>query len=75
MQHGYNTYLPLKKNNKTLRKMFSETNYMKQDSPKNRLALVKSNRVSKYMLSVQKLCSSYYKYKKVQVRNLVPPLY
>ena len=55
--------------------MFSETNYMKQDSPKNRLALVKSNRVSKYMLSVQKLYSSYYKYKKVQVRNLVPPLY
>ena len=75
MQHGYNTYLSLKKNNKALRKTFSETNYMKQDSPKNCLALVKSNRVSKYMLSVQKLCCSYYKYKKVKVRNIVPPLY
>ena len=35
--------------------MFSETNYMKQDSSKNRLALVKTNRVSKFMLSVQTL--------------------
>ena len=42
--------------NKTRRKIFSETNYMVQDSSKNRLALVKTNRVSKFMLSVQKLC-------------------
>ena len=35
--------------------MFSETNYMEQDSTKNRLALVKTNRVSKYMHSMQKL--------------------
>ena len=42
--------------------MFSETNYMEQDSPKNRLALVKTNRVSKYILSVQKLCYLCYEY-------------
>ena len=40
------------------RKMFSETNYMEQDFTKNSLGLVKTNRVSKYMLSVQKLCCS-----------------
>ena len=45
--------------------MFSEINYMKQDSSKNRLALVKTNRVSKFMLSVQKLCCSYYEHKQV----------
>ena len=55
--------------------MFSETIYMEQDSLKNRLALVKTNRVSKFMLSVQKLCSSYYEYKKARVRNIVPSLY
>ena len=43
--------------------MFSETNFLEQDSSKSRLALVKTNRVSKYMLSAQKLCCSYYKYK------------
>ena len=43
--------------------MFSETNYMEQDSTKNHLALVKTNRVSKYMLSIQKLCCSWHKYK------------
>ena len=64
-----------KKVKKTLRKMFSETNFMEQDSSKNRLALVKTNRVSKYMLSVQKLCCSYYEYKKARVRNIVPSLY
>ena len=50
--------------------MFSETNYKK-----NRLALVKTNLVSKFMLSVQKLCCSYYEYKKARVRNIVPSLY
>ena len=55
--------------------MFSETNYMEQDSPKNRLALVKTNRVSKYILSVQQLRCSYYEYKKSQVANIVPSLY
>ena len=55
--------------------MFSETNYMEQDSSKNCLALVKTNHVSKFMLSVQKLCCSYYEYKKGQVRNTVPSLY
>ena len=52
--------------------MFSETNFMEQDSSKNRLALMKTNRVSKYMLSAQKLCCSYYEYKKARVRNIVP---
>ena len=64
-----------KKVKKTLRKMFSETNFMEQDSSKSRLALVKTNRVSKYMLSAQKLCCSYYEYKKARVRNIVPSLY
>ena len=55
--------------------MFSETNFMEQDSSKNRLALLKTNRVSKHMLSAQKLCCSYYEYKKARVRNIVPSLY
>ena len=38
--------------------MFFKTNYMEQDSIKDRLALVKTNRVSKYMLSMQKLWCS-----------------
>ena len=36
---------------------------MEQDSTKIRLALVKNNRVSKYTLSVKKLCYSQQKYK------------
>ena len=40
-QHGYNTYCSLEKSEKTLRKMFSETNYMEQDSSKSCLASVK----------------------------------
>ena len=39
-------------------KMYSQTNYMGQDSAKNHLALAKTNRVSKYTLSVLKLCNS-----------------
>ena len=35
--------------------MFSETNYMKQDSTKNHLALAKTNRVSKYTLSIHNI--------------------
>ena len=38
-------------------------NYMEQDSTKNRVALVKTNRVSIYTLSMQKLCYSQRKYK------------
>ena len=64
-----------KKKKKTLPKMFSETNYIEQDSPKNRLALVKTNRVSKYIFSVQKLCYLWYEYKKARVRNIVPSFY
>ena len=36
---------------------------MEQDSTKNRLALVKTNRISKYTLSVQQLCYSQHNYK------------
>ena len=36
---------------------------MEQDSTQNRVALVKTNRVSKYRLSMQKLCYSQHKYK------------
>ena len=54
-----------------LRKMFSEINFMEQDSSKNRLASVKANRVSKCMLSAQKLCCSYREYKKARVKNIV----
>ena len=36
---------------------------MEQDSIKNRLALVKTNRFSKHTLSMQKLCCSWHKYK------------
>ena len=39
-QHGYNSYHSLEKSKKTLRKTFSETNFIEQDSSKNRLALV-----------------------------------
>ena len=64
-----------KKNKKTLWKMFSGTNFMEQDYSKNHLALVKTNRVSKYVIFVQKLCCSNYEYKKARVRNIVPSLY
>ena len=43
------------KTTKTDRNMFSQTNYMEQDSTKNHMTLAKTNRISKYMLSVQKL--------------------
>ena len=36
---------------------------MEQNSAKNRAGLVKTNRVSKYMLSMQKLCYSQHIYK------------
>ena len=38
-------------------------NYTEQDSSKDRVDLVKTNRVSKYTLSVQKLCYSRDKFK------------
>ena len=75
IQYGYNPYHSLEKNKKILRKMFAETNFMEQDSSKTRLALVKNNHASKYMLSAQKLCCSYYEYKKARGRNIVPSLY
>ena len=49
--------------------MFPETNFMEQDFSKNCLALMKTNRVSKIYASGQKLCCSYYEYKKARVRN------
>ena len=36
--------------------MFSQTIYMEQVSTKNHLTLAKTNRVSQYTLSIQKLC-------------------
>ena len=59
-QHRYNVavnpYYSLEKiKKKTHRKMFSQTNYMKQESTKNHLASAKTNRISKYTLSVQKI--------------------
>ena len=36
---------------------------MEQDPAKNRVAVVKTNRVSKYTLSLQKLCYSQHEYK------------
>ena len=43
--------------------MFSQINYIKHDSTINHLALAKTNHVSKYTLSVEKLCYSLHKYK------------
>ena len=43
--------------------MFSQANYMEQDSTKNHLTLAKINRISKYTLFVQKLCYLEHKYK------------
>ena len=45
------------------RKMYSQTNNMEQDSTKYHLSLTKTIRVSKYTLSVLKLCYSQRKYK------------
>ena len=53
--------LKLKQKNGFL--MEKACNDMEQDSTKNRLALVKNNRVSKYLLSVQQLCYPQHKYK------------
>ena len=53
--------LKLKQKNGFL--MEKACNYMEQDSTKNCLALVKNNRVSKYLLSVQQLCYPQHKYK------------
>ena len=52
------THIHWEKNLKIHRQMFSESNYMKRGSTKDRLALVKTDCVSKYMLSVQKLSCS-----------------
>ena len=43
--------------------MLSQTIYVEQVSSKNYLAFAKTNDVSKYMLSVLKLCYSLHKYK------------
>ena len=57
-QHGYNVVTNashlLEKIKKTDRKMFSQTNYMEQDSTKNYLTLAKTNQISKYTLSLRK---------------------
>ena len=43
--------------------MYTQTNYMEENSTKNNLPLAKTNRVSKYKLPVLKLCYSQHKYK------------
>ena len=43
--------------------LIKKTHYMKKNPTKNRVVLVKTNRVSKYRLFVQKLCYSQDKYK------------
>ena len=43
--------------------MFSQTTHMEQDSTNNHLALVKTDRLSKYTLSVQNLCYFHMKIK------------
>ena len=45
----------IRKLKKTHRKMFSPKKYMEQDSTENHLTLVKTNRVSKYTLSMQEV--------------------
>ena len=59
--HGYNVFTnshhSLEKIKNIHRKMFSQTNYTKQDSNKNHLALAKTNHVFKYTLSAQKCYS------------------
>ena len=59
--HGYNVvtnpYHSLEKiKKKANRKMFSQTNYLEEDSAINHLTFGKTNRVCKYTFSVQKLC-------------------
>ena len=52
-----------KKFKKINRKMYSQINYIKQDSTKSHPTVSKTNRVSKYTLSVLKLCYSQHKYR------------
>ena len=54
--------------------MFSETNYMEQDSIKNRLAWVKINRVSKYTISMPNYAVHNINIK-ARIRIIVPSLY
>ena len=51
--------------------MFSQTNYTEQDSTKTKLALAKTNSLSKYTLSVQKSCYSQHKCKDLS-KNYYP---
>ena len=72
---------------KAHKKMFSQTNYVEQDTARNHMALVKTNRVSKYTLSVQKYAIhnirrfQYYPFiilvmsSKNELINLKPPKY
>ena len=52
-----------KKSKRTHRKMFSQTTYREQDSINDHLALVKTNLVSKYTLSEEKLRYPWHNYK------------
>ena len=51
--------------------MFSQTNYVEQDTARNHMALVKTNRVSKYTLFVQK----YAIHNKYEGSGIIPSLF
>ena len=56
---------------KAHKKMFSQTNYVEQDTARNHMALVKTNRISKYTLSVQK----YAIHNKYEGSSIIPSLF
>ena len=55
--------------------MFSEINYMEQDSTKNRLALVKTNRVFLNICFLYKNYAAHNINIKARVRIIIPSLY
>ena len=54
--------------------MFSQTNYMKQDSTKNHLTFEKTNLVSKYTHSLLKYAIHNINIK-ARVKNIIPSLF
>ena len=53
--------------------MFSQTNYMEQDSTKNHLTLGKTNRVSNRDFCAK--CMPFIAYTKIRVKNIIPLLF
>ena len=54
------------------KKLIGKCNYMEQDSTKNHLVLAKTGRVSKYTLSVLKVCYLQHKYNDSSKKNVIP---